>query len=128
VAEHLYRSMKEGSYGKPEGGRTARTLGVRPGIDILVGTDGMVVGGAGGMSVAPDSAANLPPHRRPPQHGGTGKDPIWELATAELGEALVYREDPLLPGVHGFIEPRRRITFDEYEAALRATGRAWRLL
>lgn len=32
-----------------------------------------------------------------------GKDPIWELDVAELGNQLVYREDPLMPGVHGFV-------------------------
>src|SRR5438876_870665 len=78
VAECLYRSMKEDREGKPEVGRSARKLGVRPGIDIVVEPDGTVVGGAGGMSVAPDSPANLPPHRRPPGHAGTGKDPVWE--------------------------------------------------
>ena len=103
-------------------------LGVRPGIDILVERDGSVADGAGGMSVAPDSAANLPRHRRPPGHGGTGKDPVWEMGTADLGEDLVYREDPLQPGLHGFVEPSRRMTLEDYERALGATRDAWRLL
>jgi hypothetical protein len=125
VTERLYRSMKEARDRKPDVGRSARTLGVRPGIDILVEPDGTVVGGAGGMSVAPDSAANLPSHRRPPEHGGTGKDPVWEIGTADLGEALVYHEDPVQPGVHGFVEPSRRMTLEEYERALAATREAW---
>jgi hypothetical protein len=127
VAERLYRSMKTASDGRPASGRTARTLGVRPGIDIPVGVDGLVVGGEGGMSVAPDSPENLPPHRRPPEHGGTGKDPVWELDVTELGDELVYREDPLMPDVHGFVEPVLPTTFDAYESALRSTRRAWRL-
>jgi hypothetical protein len=127
VAERLYRSMKAASDGRPEPGRTARTLGVRPDIDIPVGVDGVVLGGEGGMSVAPDSPGNLPAHRRPAEHGGTGKDPIWELDVADLGDELRYREDPLMPGVHGFVEPVLPTTFDAYESAVLATRRAWRL-
>jgi hypothetical protein len=120
--------MKAAGDGRPEEGRTARTLGVRPDIDIPVGVDGVVLGGEGGMSVAPDSPGNLPAHRRPPEHGGTGKDPIWELDVADLGDELVYREDPLMPGVHGFLEPVLPTTFDAYQSAFSATRRAWRLL
>jgi hypothetical protein len=39
----------------------------------------------------------------------------------DLEEDLAYREDPLRPGVHGFIEPSRRMTRGEYERALLAT-------
>lgn len=119
--------MKTASDGRPACERTARALGVRPGLVIPVGVDGLGVGGEGGMSVAPDSPENLPAHRRPPEHGGTGKDPIWELAVTELGADLVYREDPLMPGVHGFVEPISTTTFAAYESALLATRRAWRL-
>ena len=120
--------MKAANDALPQAGQTARTLGVRPGIDIPVGVDGVVRGGDGGMSVAPDSPRNLPAHRRPPEHGGTGKDPIWELDVGDLGDELVYREDPLMPGVHGFVEPVLPTTFDAYDSAVLATRRAWRLL
>ena len=128
MAEPLYRSMNEARDGKPEVGRSARTLGVRPGIDILVGPDCTVVGRAGGMSVAPESRVNLPRHRLPPEDGGTGKDPVWEIGTADLGADLTYREDPLQPGVHGFVEPSRTMTLEDYDRALAATREAWRLL
>lgn len=75
MAERLYRSMRNGRDERPEVGRSARTLGVRPGIDILVQPDGTVVGGAGGMSVAPDSRANLPRHRLPPEDGEPARIP-----------------------------------------------------
>lgn len=127
MAERLYRSMRAASDGKPVTGQTARTLGVRPGIDIPVGVDRLVVAGEGGMSVAPDSPVNLPAHRRPPEHGGTGSDPIWELDVTELGHELVYREDPLMPGVHGFVEPSVPMTLEEFESTLLATRPAWRL-
>jgi hypothetical protein len=128
VADRLYRSMKATSMGRPAMGRTARTLGVRPGTDIPVTEDGSVEGGLGGMSVAPESPQNLPAHRRPPDRGGTGKDPVWELDVADLGDDLVYREDPLMPGEHGFVEPARRMTLRDYESALLVTGGTWRLL
>jgi len=87
----LDRSMKSANDGHPEPGRTARTLGVRPGVDILVDVDDVVVivGGGGGMSVAPDCPGHLSEHRRPAEHGGTGKDPVWELDVADLGSPLV---------------------------------------
>ncbi len=53
---------------------------------------------------------------------------MWEIGTAELGEDLAHREDPLQPDVHGFIEPRRSLSLDEFERALEATRGAWRLL
>jgi hypothetical protein len=89
--------MKMARDGLPEAGPTARTLGARREIDILIDDHGMVLGGGGGMSVAPDSPMNLPAHRRPPEYGGTGKDRAWELDAAELGNELVYREDPMMP-------------------------------
>lgn len=127
MAERLYRGMRKASDGHPEVGRTARTLGVRRGVDIPVDVDDVVFGGAGGMSVAPDWPGHLPEHRRPPSYGGTGKDPVWELHIADLGDQLAYREDPLMPRRHGFIEPRAPMLFVEFESALLATRRAWRL-
>lgn len=127
MAKRLYRSMKTAHDGLPESGRSARMLGVRPGIDIPVAVDGTVAGGFGGMSVAPDSPMHLPAHRRPPEHGGTGKDPIWQLDVEALGDDLVYREDPQLSGEHGFIEPAGPMTLQQYESALFTTRDAWRL-
>jgi len=119
--------MRAASDGYPEPGRSPRTLGVRPGIDIPVRADGLAVGGEGGMSVAPDSPGNLPEHRRPSDQGGTGKDPVWVLDVVDLGDELVYRDDPLMDGVHGFVEPSAPMLFERYESALLATRRTWRL-
>lgn len=119
--------MKQASDGKPETANTARGLGARPGRGIPVDDDGAVAGGTGGMSVTPDTPANLPDHRRPPEHGGIGKDPIWAISMTDLGDELAYREDPARPGMHGFIEPSQRMSFEDYTAALRATAHAWQL-
>jgi len=57
----------------------------------------------------------------------SGKDAVWELDAGSLGELLRYREDPLMPGEHGFVEPGSPMTFERYESALDATRGAWRL-
>jgi hypothetical protein len=77
------------------------------------------------MSVSPDSPSNLPAHRRPPQFGGTGKDPVLALDSDALGPDLVYRPDPKNPKGHGFIEPAREMPLCQYKDALAATGAKW---
>jgi 1-acyl-sn-glycerol-3-phosphate acyltransferase len=117
----LNRGMKEGPDGKPEVGPTARTLGARPGTDIPV-SDGKVYPGTGGMSVAP-SPSDLPAHRRPPEHGGTGKDPVWSIDANDLGPDLQHRPDA--PG-HGTVQPSRPMTNDKYQSALEQTRDKWK--
>lgn len=125
-AIRLFRSMEQAADG-PVADANARALGARPGIDIPVTTNGMVRPGLGGMSVSPDSPMNLPRHRRPPEWSGTGKDPVWAISSDALGSALEYYPDPD-DSSHGFIEPARPMTFNEYQEQLRATRSAWRLV
>jgi hypothetical protein len=124
----LYRAMEENGEGRPRVGPTARRLGVRPGWDIPVDDYGEVEPYSGGMSVTPDSPDRLPAFRRPPNHGGTGLDPVWEIDSDRLGDGLVYRPDPRRPDFHGFIEPARRMRLDEYENLLALTRDDWRLV
>ncbi len=71
----LFRAMREDAAGFPETGPSARTLGVRPGIDVAAtAPDEMVLPGQGGISVSPDDPMNLPAFRRPPDFQGTGRD------------------------------------------------------
>ncbi|MDQ4071014.1 MAG: sugar-binding protein [Actinomycetota bacterium] len=121
----IFRSMKRGAAG-PEVGPTARTLGARPGVDIPVDAAGRVKPGTGGMSVSPGSPHNLPSHRRPAELGGTGKDPVWCTGTCTLPEGLTYRPDPKNPSGHGFVEPSRPMTFNEYQQLLESTRKLWR--
>ncbi len=93
AGKRLYRGMEETPDGEPAIGPSAITLGARPHIDIRVDLSGSVHPGTGGMSVAPDTPSNLPRHRRPPEHGGTGKDPLWSIQeisrdSSILGEAI----------------------------------------
>jgi hypothetical protein len=119
-----YRAMREDSAGGPVVGPTARTLGVRPAIDIPVAA-GQVQPNNGGMSVSPDRAANLPPLRRPPAYGGSGKDPVWCLDLDHLGGDLQFRQDS---PAHGLIEPARARSLDELQEALAKTAPWWKML
>ncbi len=113
--------MREDSAGGPVLGPTARTLGVRPQIDIPV-VAGMVFPDTGGLSVAPDSPMNLHRLRRPPEYGGSGKDPVWVFFLIILDGDLQFRRDT---PTHGLIEPSRAMTLDEFQAALARTQPYW---
>jgi len=113
--------MEEGTDGRPKVGPTARTLGVRPGHDLPV-VDGMVGPGTGGMSVAPDSPMNLPPHRRPPRFGGTGKDQVWGIDIESLDGDVQFRQDK---PAHGVIEPAKDMTIERFQDALAALAPRW---
>lgn len=121
----LYRAMKQGSQGMPELGESARTLGIRPGIDVLATrpTD-PVPCGQGGLSVSPDDPMGLPVHRRPVAFQGTGRDPVWSIEEKSLGSDLAFRSDPG-NARHGFIEPARTMTLNEFQHALRQTESLW---
>ncbi|WP_174769945.1 RHS repeat-associated core domain-containing protein [Paraburkholderia hayleyella] len=122
TGEDVYRAMKTGSDGFPIAEPTARGLGARPGVDIPVGSDGMVLPATGGISVAPGSAANLPPHRRPASMGGTGKDCACMLNTANLPNTLKYVQDS---ANHGTIQPSTRMSLSDYQAALASIRDKW---
>lgn len=114
--------------GLPVPGKSARTLGARPGEedDIPIRDDGTVRPATGGMSVVPPPPENMPRFRRPSRFGGTGKDPVFEIETDELPEALAYRPDPEQPDRHGFIEPSWAMAFGEYQRVLHDTRWLWR--
>jgi hypothetical protein len=118
----LFRGMKENANGLPEVAESSRCLGVRPGIDVPADP---VRPGQGGMSVSPDDPMSLPYFRRPPELGGTSRDPVWRIAQADLGCDLLYRPDPARAG-HGFVEPSRTMTLGEYQRALAQTQSGWR--
>lgn len=130
----VFRGMISDDDGLPRVGATGRTLGARPGYagdepepDIELGPGGVVQPGIGGMSVSTPPIANLPPHRRPPEHGGTVKKiKVYELDTDTLPEELRYRIDPFGRGRHVFIEPSVEMPFEEYQRALHNTRHLWR--
>lgn len=119
----------EAADGLPVVGPTAKTLGVRPGnasypdVTAVVPGD-TVVPGTGGMSVAPDDPRNLPWRRKPVSLGGKGREPVWEIAVADLGSDLVVRFDA---PTHGLIEPDAPMTLQSFQDALARTHPWWRL-
>ena len=69
--------------------------------------------------------AGLPPFRRPPSLGGTGKDPVFCIGSNCLPGGLQYRPDRESTK-HGFIEPSKPMTLHEYEELLKKTGPLWK--
>ena len=120
----IYRAMTPDTDGLPQVGRSARQLGVRPldrlpHNDVSAATPDDNVNPGEGMSAAPLDPANLGKNRRPPQlNGGTGKDPVWEIDSDDLGPKLEHVQDTPTHGVVGAKEP---ITLAELEQALAAT-------
>ena len=121
----LYRSMKDDGEGQPECGPSARTLGVRLEGDIPIQDNGTVEPGTGGMSVALDTHENLPHHRRPPEFGGWGQDPVWQIEESDLPDTLLCRPDPEDPSRHGFVEPIEAMSLDDYQDALATSRGIW---
>ena len=100
-------------------------LGVRLFGDIEVSAVGIVSPGTGGMSVAPDHPKNLPRHRRPPEYGGIGADPVWRMNSADLPQLLRYTQDSADASRHGFVEPTEVMSLDDYQEALAASRTSW---
>ncbi|NWJ48690.1 MAG: RHS repeat-associated core domain-containing protein [Chloroflexi bacterium] len=123
----LYHSMRMDSNGKPALGDTARTLGARLGSDINEDSDNFVQPNTGGVSVSPEDPNNLPSFRRPPEFGGTGKDPVWKISSDKLGDNLLYRQDPD-NSQHGFIEPSKKMSFEQYQESIWNTQDSWELV
>lgn len=111
--------------GKPALGESARKLGVRKGVDISIDESGNALHNEKGMSTSPDDPKNLPPHRRPPEFGGTGKDPVWEADSGSLtNDKIEWCEDN--PGKHGIVRPKKDMPYDEFKSSLEGTQDSWK--
>lgn len=128
----VMRAMRKHPDQLPIIGESGRYLGARPALptvphdgDIPVRDDGTIEPETGGMSVSPQPVTNLPLHRRPREYGGQGKGPVFVLDTDELPTQLQYRQDPKASHRHGFIEPSRRMSFEEYQESIHATRALW---
>lgn len=144
IVRLYYRGMAEKN-GKPKVGRSARLLGVRPGIDIDVaqmpqgwlddqgylhpeekrsdsGIEiGIAIRNTKGMS-ASISIKGLPAFRKPSAFGGTGKDPLWQIDDSYIIEDLEAVQDG---ETHVSIMPRATMLLERYEAALTNTQKYW---
>lgn len=127
----LFRGMTPSEDGLPVVARSARALGVRADKDIRLNSEGRVLPGCGGMSVAPSSVWNLPNHRRPRGMGrgstGPAADRMFSIAPESVSSAgLLVRPDPERPAKHAFIEPPEVIELFRYEAMLGSTRTQWK--
>ena len=145
MAKLYYRGMAEED-GKPKVGRSARLLGVRPGIDIdveqmprdwldeqgylrpeaernpLSGEPvAVAIRNTKGMSVSL-SIESLPAFRRPAMFGGTGKDALWQIEDSKITGELEAVQDS---ATHVSILPRATMLLENYEAALANTQNDW---
>jgi len=108
---------------------SSKGLGIRPVWDIPVDEDGIVERCGEGLSVAPQTPANLPTVRKPPSLGGEGKYPVWELDTELLPESLVYTEEERREGPpKGLIEPAFAMELEDFQVAIAETRDLWREL
>jgi hypothetical protein len=140
-----YRSMAEEN-GKPKIGRSARCLGVRPGIDITVeqvsrgwldeqgclcpeaDKDGsgelvtIAVRDTRGMSTSL-SIESLPIFRKPVTFGGKGNDPLWQIEAIKIaGDLEAVQDSP----THVSILPSTTMLLEKYEAAIAKTQNDWK--
>ncbi len=120
---NLYRGMRQDG-NAPRIGRSARDLGVRIPQDVQPDENGMVEDPKKGLSTAKGHPKNLPAHRKPPEFGGTGKDPVWAI-----DESKVNNEDLMTTNDHGnhvVVGPKRRMKLEQYEKALERTRPHWK--
>jgi hypothetical protein len=116
--------MKIAADGLPETGATARTLGVRPGVDVpAIHPSHIVVPGTGGLSVAPIDPFNLALARRPPAFGGTGKDPLWYIESEDLILGVIVRRDS---PTHALVEPASSMTLLGFQLLLASSRTNWK--
>lgn len=140
-----YRGMAEEN-GKPKVGRSARLLGVRPGIDIDIeqmprdwlDEEGylrpeverifsgeliaVAVRNTKGISTSL-SIESLPAFRRPVTFGGTGRDLLWQIEDSKIIGDLEAVQDS---ATHVSIVPRTTMLLEKYEAALANTQDDWK--
>jgi hypothetical protein len=74
------------------------------------------------MSVALDTAQNLPKPRLPRSLGGEGRDPVFTMLAAEVPRTLLLRPD-CYP--HALVEPGRRCPLPDFESDLASTRSLW---
>jgi hypothetical protein len=74
------------------------------------------------MSLARFTPLNLPRHRRPPEWGGTGKDPVWTTLSTIFAGPLTYNPDSL---THANAAAAFDMPVAAMQAALAGTRLAW---
>ena len=126
MPDALYRATKSDPDSKPRTGDTARSLGVRPRVDLPIDESGRVQPGNGGLSTAADDPRELPAHRRPKWLDGTGTDPIFKLRPILLPDTLTTRQ--VGRPSHYLIEPTDECLFTIFQCHLWSTRPDWAMI
>ncbi|MBC7970042.1 MAG: hypothetical protein H7Z11_07950 [Verrucomicrobia bacterium] len=139
-----YRGMAEEN-GKPKIGRSARLLGIRPGIDIDVAqrpsnwidkqgylraetnldpsAESVTVALRNGKGMSASlSIEGLPVFRRSAAFGGTGRDQLWQIDESKISGDLEAVQDS---STHVSILPKATMLLEKYETALVKTRDDW---
>jgi hypothetical protein len=131
--EGIYRAMIEDVDGMPVLGRSATTLGIRKGKDIvadrldLVHRPAFQPGGKNGLSCS-RTIESLPGFTLPVEWGGSnGKTVVWRIDEADLGTELIAQDDAI-PGRnrHISIGPAMTMAYDDFVHAIEATRATWK--
>ncbi|MEM9486354.1 MAG: hypothetical protein AAGA83_21975 [Cyanobacteria bacterium P01_F01_bin.116] len=144
MAQLYYRGMAAKN-DKPKVGRSARLLGIRPGIDIDIthmpqgwldekgylrpeesrddsgSKVEVAIRSTKGMSTSL-SIEGLPPFRKPAEFGGIGRDPLWQIDESYITDDLEAVQDS---ETHVSIMPRTTMLLERYETALANTQDHW---
>jgi RHS repeat-associated protein len=129
---YYYRSMGLDDDGLPIGGASKTKLGAtvsgaRP--DIVPDEAGFVSSNPTdpkGMSTALDPKL-LPKFLRPPELGGTSRNPLWRIDASKLPANLEAMPDLADPN-HILIAPASKMTIEAYQQALLATRSMWTIV
>lgn len=126
----LYRAMKKSDIDNLPviGHNSGAELGVRD-DDIPVDDLGNVKPNNGGFSVTADDPDDLPDHRKPKNMGGTGKNPVFYIASNSLNNKLSFVMDTSLTAErnHSFIEPKIEMSMEDYRDEICKTRNDWKL-
>ena len=119
--------------GLPKLGSSSATLGIRPGIDIVIDSSGQVhlpafrPGEKNGLSCAA-TVDSLPKFTKPLAWGGLNKRTVvWGIEDADLPVELVARDDAMAAhNRHISIGPSTTMDYNDFVRAIEATRPLWK--
>ena len=129
----VFRAMRKDEDGLPSIERSSNGLGIRPGIDVDVDSQGEVLANGKGTSVNPNwrdmSIARIPKRLSRLLPGARGSNNVFCFRQGEgsfqhgdFAEGLILEPDSK---THGVIAPAETTPLANYEAALEATRSGW---
>lgn len=125
----MFRIMKKDDDDKPRLGRTAMTLGVRPG-EVDLDAQGNAICNDKGMSVNPewrDAPLSIIPKRLGTGGRGSNSSHCFRRGTGAFVQSVCGAGLELLPdsATHGVVRPVQLVLLAKYEADLHATRAEW---